>query len=135
MTNAEKKIILWSYRRIDQQLQDDYAELDNLITFIKSPAFDGLPSIPNGEHDLADILIKKDEVMARILKDIEKKEAARKRINDALYAMTNENERTVLILRYKKGMKFEKVAEVMEYSWRHTLRLHGSALAHFEVDR
>lgn len=135
MTNAEKKKILWSYRRIEEQLKDDYAELDNIITFIKSPAFDGLPSTPNGEKDLADILIRKEKVLARIWKDIELKETARERINAALYAMPSETERTLLVLRYKKGMTFEKVAEEMEYSWRHTLRLHGSALAHFEVDK
>ncbi len=135
MTNAEKKRILWSYRRIEEQLKDDYAELDDIVTFIKSPAFDGLPSTPNGEKDLADILIRKEKVLARIWKDIEQKQAARERINAALYAMQSEKERTLLVLRYKKGLTFEKVAEEMDYSWRHTLRLHGSALAHFEVDR
>lgn len=135
MTNAEKKRILWSYRRIEEQLMDDYAELDDIITFIKSPAFDGLPSTPNGEKDIADILIRKEKVLARIWNDIDQKEAARRRINDALFAMQSEKERTLLVLRYKKGMTFEKVAEEMDYSWRHTLRLHGSALAHFEVDR
>lgn len=131
MTNAEKKRILWTYRRIDEQIKDAYAELDDLVTFIKSPAFDGLPSTPNGEKDLADVLIKKEEVLAKILKDIDRKETARQRINDALYAMPSEKERTLLVLRYKKGMTFEKIAEEMDYSWRHTLRLHGSALAHF----
>lgn len=131
MTNGEKKKILSEYRRLDQQIKDDYAELDSLITFIKSPAFDGLPSAPNGERDLADVLIKKDEVLARILKDIERKEAARERINEALYQMKSETERTLLILRYKKAMTFEQVAVKMNYSWRHTVRLHGSALAHF----
>lgn len=131
MTNSEKKRILWSYKRIDAQIRADYAELDELVTLIKSPKLDGLPTSQTSERDLADILIKKEEILSRIMKDIDRKEAARQRIDNALNAMASETERTLLILRYKRGMTFEQVAEEMEYSWRHTLRLHGSALAHF----
>ena len=70
-------------------------------------------------------------MLARILDDINRKESARRRIDEALLAMPSETERTLLILRYKRGMTFDQIAEEMEYSWRHTLRLHGSALAHF----
>lgn len=131
MTNAEKKKILRTYRNIDRQIEASYAELDDIITLIKSPNFDGLPSSPNSERDIADLLIKKDELLAKILADIERKEKARQRINDALDDMTNETERTILILHYKQGMTFDDVAVAMAYSLRHTLRLHGDALAHF----
>ena len=131
MTNLEKKKILRGYRRIDAQIRADYAELDDVITLIQSPNLDGLPSTPNSERDLSDLLIKKDELMAKILRDIDRKERARQRINDAIEAMWNENEKTVLILRYKQGMTFEQVAEAMNYSWRHILNIHGNALAHF----
>ena len=131
MTNAEKKKILWSYKRIDSQIKADYAELDDIVTLIKSPNLDGLPTSQNSERDLADLLIRKDEMLARILDDINRKESARRRIDEALLAMPSETERTLLILRYKRGMTFDQIAEEMEYSWRHILRLHGSALAHF----
>ena len=131
MTNAEKKKILWSYKRIDSQIRADYAELDDIVSLIKSPNLDGLPTSQNSERDLADLLIRKDEMLARILDDINRKESARRRIDEALLAMPSETERTLLILRYKRGMTFDQIAEEMEYSWRHILRLHGSALAHF----
>lgn len=131
MTNLEKKKILRGYRRIDAQIRADYAELDDVITLIQSPNLDGLPSTPNSERDLADLIIKKDEILSRILKDIERKEKARQRINDAIEAMWNENEKTVLILRYKQGMTFEQVAEEMNYTWRHIHNIHGRALQHF----
>ena len=131
MTNAEKKKILWSYKRIDSQIKADYAELDDIVTLIKSPNLDGLPTSQNSERDLADLLIRKDEMLARILDDINRKEPARRRIDEALLAMPSETERTLLILRYKRVMTFDQIAEEMEYSWRHILRLHGSALAHF----
>ena len=131
MTNSEKKKILWSYKRIDSQIRADYAELDDIVSLIKSPNLDGLPTSQNSERDLADLLIRKDEMLARILDDINRKESARRRIDEALLAMPSETERTLLILRYKRGMTFDQIAEEMEYSWRHILRLHGSALAHF----
>jgi DNA-directed RNA polymerase specialized sigma subunit len=135
MTNAEKKRILRDYKRIDIQIRALYAELDNVITLIQSPNLDGLPTSANSERDLADLLIKKDELLAKILDDISRKEKAKRRIDDALDAMRSETERTLLILRYKRGMTFEQIAEALEYSWRHTVRLHGSALAHFMEDR
>ena len=131
MTNAEKKRILKSYCRIDAQIRAAYAELDNVVTLIQSPKLDGMPSTSSSEKDLADLIIKRDEILHRILEEIDRKQKARQRINDALDRMTNENERTVLILRYKRGMTFEEIAEEMEYSWRHTLRIHGYALSHF----
>ena len=90
-----------------------------------------MPSTSSSEKDLADLIIKRDEILHRILEEIDRKEKARNRINAELDKMTNENERTVLILRYKRGMTFEQIAEELEYSWRHTLRIHGYALAHF----
>ena len=131
MTNAEKKTILRDYKRIDRQIKADYAELDELVTLIQSQNLDGMPPTPNSERDLSYLIIKKEEILARILRDIDLKEAALARINEALESMTSETERTLLVLRYKRGLSFEKVAVELGYSFRHTLRLHGSALQHF----
>lgn len=134
MTNSEKKRILWSYIRIKKQIKAEYDELDELVTLIKSPNLDGMPSAPN-PTDLSNFVVRKEAIFARISSNISRMEAALKEINDALDRMTNENERTVLILRYKKGMTFEKVAEEMDYTWRHILNIHGNALSHFMEDR
>lgn len=134
MTNSEKKKILWSYIRIKKQIKAEYDELDELVTLIKSPNLDGMPSAPN-PTDLSNFVVRKEAIFARISSNISRMEAALKEINDALDRMTNENERTVLILRYKKGMTFEKVAEEMDYTWRHILNIHGNALSHFMEDR
>lgn len=135
MTNAEKKRILWSYIRIKKQIKAEYDEYDEINTLIKSPNLDGMPSTPNSTDRLSDFVIRKEAVLARISNNISRMEAALREINEALDAMTNENERLVLFLRYKRGMTFEKVAEVMNYTWRHVLSIHGSALSHFMEDR
>lgn len=41
--------------------------------------------------------------------------------------------RQLLILRYINGLTWEKIAVDMNYSWRHTLRLHGAALAAVKI--
>ena len=134
MTNSEKKRILWSYIRIKKQIKAEYDELDELVTLIKSPNLDGMPSAPN-QTDLSNFVVRKEAILSRISNNLSRMEAALREINDALDRMTNENERTVLILRYKKGMTFEKVAEEMDYTWRHILNIHGNALSHFMEDR
>ena len=133
MTNAEKKKKLREYKWIDKQIKADYAELDDLVTLIQSPNLDGLPSTPNSERDLADLLVKKDEILARILDDISRKEKARRRINDALDAMWNETERLVLIYRYKQGMKWEDIANKIPTSIRQVYYIHGAALTHIDL--
>lgn len=130
MTNAEKKKILWGYMRIKKQIKAEYDEADELVSLLKSPDFDGMPK-GQSQMDLSDFIVRKEAVFARIGKNIARMEAALAEINAALDEMTNENERTVLILRYKRGMTFEKVAEEMNYSWRHILNIHGNALQHF----
>ena len=93
-----------------------------------------MPSAPN-QTDLSNFVVRKEAILSRISNNLSRMEAALREINDALDRMTNENERTVLILRYKKGMTFEKVAEEMDYTWRHILNIHGNALSHFMEDR
>ena len=41
--------------------------------------------------------------------------------------------RQLLILRYINGLTWEKIAVDMHYSFRHTLRLHGAALAAVKI--
>ena len=40
--------------------------------------------------------------------------------------------RTVLTLRYVKGMIWDAISVYMHFSYRHTLRIHGAALTEFE---
>lgn len=48
-------------------------------------------------------------------------------------AVDDANLRQLLILRYINGLTWEKIAVDMHYSFRHTLRLHGAALAAVKI--
>ena len=133
MTNNEKKRVLNSYRRIVQQERAIRDEIDSL-TLLKSPRLDGMPHGSPDPKDLSEIVSLADRMFDRWQKLLTKKQAALSVITDALERMPNETEKTLLMLRYINGKTFEQVAVEMGYSWRHTLRLHGQALAHFMED-
>ena len=133
MTNGEKKKILMSYRRLSQQEKAIIEQIDEL-TLLKSPRLDGMPRGSPDPKDLSEIVALADGIFEKWQKLLDKKYAALSVITDALEQMPNETEKTLLMLRYIKGMTFEQVAVEMGYSWRHTLRLHGQALAHFMED-
>ena len=47
--------------------------------------------------------------------------------------MKDEDEQEVLRMRYIKGMKWEYIAEKMNYSYSGTLKLHERALVNIEI--
>ncbi len=52
----------------------------------------------------------------------------------AIGKIDNPDQRTVLMLRYINLKSFEEIAVTMNYTYRHTTRLHGKALQSFEKD-
>ena len=130
MTNREKKKILRSYRQIDRQIKSWYDQIDEIVVLLKSPQFDGMPRGSGSTDPTADLVQKKDELFRQINEAIDEKAAALRRIREELSKLSTVEE-SLLTYRYIDGMNFEQVAEALEYSWRHTLRLHGQALAHF----
>lgn len=133
MTNGEKKKILMSYRRLSQQEKAIIEQIDEL-TLLKSPRLDGMPRGSLDPKDLSEIVSLANGLFDRWQKLLTKKHAALSAITDALERMPSETEKTLLMLRYINGKTFEQVAVEMGYSWRHTLRIHGQALAHFMED-
>ena len=130
MTNREKKKILRSYRQIDRQIKSWYDQIDEIIVLLKSPQYDGMPHGSGTSDPTFELVQQKDELLHEIEEAIDKKAAALRRIREEISKLPTVEE-SLLQFRYINGMTFEQVAEALEYSWRHTLRLHGQALAHF----
>ena len=66
---------------------------------------------------------------ARVDAEIELLIATEREIEHTIDAIENKTLRTLLYERYINGKSFEKIAVDMNYSWRQTIRLHGTALA------
>lgn len=72
---------------------------------------------------------KVDELERKITQAIDELADIRKEIEDVLGQLEDEKLRRLMEYRYIDGLTWEQVAEKMHYSWRHTCRLHGEALA------
>ena len=133
MTNQEKKRILKAYRFHMAQAKALDAELRTLA-LPRSPSLTGMPKGMD-QHDLGEVLAQYQKILAKLKAEQEKQYAALDLITCAIEAMSSENEKAVLRLHYIKGYRLGKVAMELGYSYDRVCHIHGSALAHFNVDK
>lgn len=138
MTNAEKKAFLGRYRELERQetiLWAEYKAAKLRYDNLRSPVYDGMPHGTGGGDPtaLTAIKIAADDLAQRIYGQIEAKRQAREAIRDAIESLPNEAEKSVFYCRYIGGMTWEQVAVRLDYSYRHTLRLHGEGLEHLQI--
>lgn len=72
---------------------------------------------------------KVDELERKITQAIDELADIRMEIEAVLGQLEDDTLRELMKYRYIDGLTWEQVAEKMHYSWRHTCRLHGEALA------
>ena len=133
MTIEEKKEYLKSYRKIGRELRSLSEEINQLRLSQIMPGIvaDGLPK-SNGGSDLSGYAARLDELERKLREKAAELYKRQTEIEANISAMKDANERTVLRNYYLCGMTWERVAEVMGYSWAQVHRIHGRALAHFE---
>lgn len=91
--------------------------------------------MPHGSScgDLSEYAAQLDELLIELKEQREKRIKIRREITEKIEAMQDETEKTVLRLRYIHWLKWEQIAERMGYSLRNITKIHGKALAHFEI--
>ena len=123
--NEQKKEYLRSYkdhvRRVNR-ISEEIKELREMMMSTKAINYDGMPHGSGGQGDLS------GEV-ARIQGWIMTYQDIARRIKK----LRSRNEDDVLFYRYIKGMEWYEIAETMSYSERQIHRIHGKALAHFQL--
>lgn len=131
--NELKKEFLNSYQvakrdviRLEQQL----AELRINKLSPSCQIGDGLPHAHN-ITDLSGYAARVDELESDITTARYKRIEVYEQVRDHIEAMEDEREKLLLTYRYIRGMKWEEIAVKMDLTWRHTLRIHGSALKNF----
>ncbi len=129
--NAKKIKYLSRYipasRSIDRLLEEQYRWkcLAIKVTSTLSP-------VPGGGESGSPIerpMDKVDELEKEINREIDELVKIREEIEAVLGQLEDRNLRDLMKYRYIDGLTWEQVAEKMHYSWRHTCRLHGEALA------
>lgn len=134
--NEKKKEYLWRYRDAMRMIARIESELEELEAMKASKAinYDGLPSGSN-HSDLSDYIAGIDERKRKLNAEWEKRIDLYQDIERRIEGMKSQNENDVLFYRYIKGLDWWEVAEKMGYSERHVTRIHGEALAHFELPK
>lgn len=129
--NELKIRYLSRYRRLNERIdrlleeQSRWREMALKIT----PTLSQTPGGGGSGSPIERPMDKVDELERKITQAIDELADIRAEIEDVLGQLEDENLRRLMEYRYIDGLTWEQVAEKMHYSWRHTCRLHGEALA------
>lgn len=93
---------------------------------------DGMPR-GSSQTDLSDYVAEIDAAIEDLKEERLEKIKIYRGIEMRIRCMKDEDEQEVLRMRYIKGMKWEDIAEKMNYSYSGTLKLHGRALTDIEI--
>lgn len=132
--NEKKKEYLKSYGkalRREQRILDEIQCL-RLDKMFPSIVQDGMPH-GSSQTDLSGYAATLDEMIEDLKKERLKKVKIRKKIEQSIRNLEDEDEQEVLRLRYISGLKWEEVAVEIEYSWKQTHRIHSSALKNLKM--
>lgn len=117
-------------RRIEEQIRE--LEADEMCP--SAICMNGMPMASSfNNRDLSVYIAKKDKLLSEMIKARHKRIAIYQDIFERVEKLSNENERTVLSMRYIKGLKWEDIACQMSMEWSWVHRLHAKALANFEL--
>lgn len=132
--NEKKKEYLRRYHAAELAEQEIREEIDDLRMNKMFPALiqDGMPH-GSSCGDLSAYAVQLDELLIELKDQMEKRIKIRREITEKIEAMQDETEKTVLRLRYIHWMRWEQIADRMGYSIRNITKIHGKALAHFEI--
>lgn len=129
--NELKIRYLSRYRRLNERIdrlleeQSRWREMALKIT----PTLSQTPGGGESGSPIERPMDKVDELERKITQAIDELADIRMEIEAVLGQLEDDTLRKLMEYRYIDGLTWEQVAEKMHYSWRHTCRLHGEALA------
>lgn len=134
--NEKKKEYLRSYRkavRREQEILDEIQQL-RMDKMFPSVVNDGMPK-GSKQSDLSEYIAKVDELIQKLKNERFKKI---KLMDDILYSISvldDDDEKSVLRLRYIKGVRWEDICVAIDYSWKQTHRIHSRALKNLQIPK
>lgn len=136
--NEKKKEYLRSYRIHVRRVQRINAEIEELRAMKMYPSVkdsDGMPHGSNGTGDLSGYAADLDAMVQELIEERYLRIKTYQQIVRQIKRLLSENEKDVLFYRYIKGLDWWEIAEKMCFSERWIYKLHGKALAHFEIPK
>ena len=132
--NEKKKEYLKSYGKAlkrEQRILDEIQCL-RLDKMFPSVVQDGMPH-GSSQEDLSGYAATLDEMIEDLKKERLEKVKIRKKIEQSIRNLEDEDEQEVLRLRYISGLKWEEVAVEMNLTRRRVTQIHGKALINFAM--
>lgn len=136
--NDKKKEYLRSYRYHVRRIHRINAEIAELREMKLHPSMkpdDGMPHGSGGQEDLSGYAAELDEMINELIEERYQRIKTYQAIVRQIKRMKSENEKDVLFYRYIRGLDWWDIAELMGFSERQIYRIHGNALAHFEIPK
>lgn len=136
--NEKKKEYLRGYQVHVRRVKRITAEIEELRAMKMYPSVkdnDGMPHGSGGQGDLSGYAADLDEMIKNLIEERYLRIKTYQQIARRIKRLRSENEKDALFYRYIKGMDWWEIAEKMKYSERQVHRLHGKALAHFELPK
>ena len=136
--NEKKKEYLRSYRVHVRRVQRITAEIEELRAMKMYPSIkdnDGMPHGSGRQGDLSGYAADLDQMIQELIDERYLRIKTYQQIAGQIKKLRSENEKDVLFYRYIKGLDWWEIAEKMKFSERWIYKLHGKALAHFELPK
>lgn len=134
MNNEEKKQYLRRYQEAKKRAKRIQEEIDALRSSETSPVGlgDGLPH-GSGTSDLSGYAARWDELVRELEAEKEMQMLTYREIRQQIRMVPDATEQEILSRRYLLGQRWEKISVEMNYDYRYVLKVHGRALAHFDI--
>ena len=127
---ADIKKMLNSYRDLraeQRQLQEELRQLEVLMSAPTGGNLDGMPKAPGVGNPVERMVVKHITLEERYKEQIEKMVERQNEIEDLIETL-EPTERRLARFRYIDGHTWERVCDLLCYSWKQTHRIHGRML-------
>ena len=134
--NEKKKDYLRSYRkhvRLVQRISVEVDELKEMLKSTKAINYDGMPHGFGGQGDLSGEIARIQGLIDNLNYEKKMRIESYTDIVQRIRSLKSQNEDDVLYYRYIKGEEWWEIADHMKFTERHIHRIHGKALAHFQM--
>lgn len=132
--NEKKKEYLRSYQkalRREKEILDEIQRL-RMDKIFPSIAYDGMPH-GSSQTDLSDYITLIEEQIELLKQERLERAKTQDEIERRIRAMKDDDEQSILRMRYIKGMKWDEIVMEIGYSWKQTHRIHSNALNNFKM--
>ncbi|BBF45070.1 hypothetical protein lbkm_3829 [Lachnospiraceae bacterium KM106-2] len=134
--NEKKKEFLLRYRIATRKIESLEEQRESLIRTMRSAKAVRYSDMPHGnkQSDLSDYIVKLDEMINAITNTLAVKIQLQLEIEGNIVNMEDGLECDILRKHYIELKSFEEIAEELQYTYRHIIRMHSSALEHFKIN-